>query len=80
MVIITPAKEENKTPDSESGKGEDNFPDYDKQKKRLIWILIFPQIVKRNKKWYFEYSNSDVDLAEKLSEGIEATNELSEEI
>ena len=36
MVIITPAKEENKTPDSESGEGEDDFPDYDKQKKRLI--------------------------------------------
>ena len=32
MVSITPAKEENKTPDSESRKGEDNFPDYDKQK------------------------------------------------
>ena len=32
MVIITPAKEENKTPDSESGEGDDHFPDYDKQK------------------------------------------------
>ena len=32
------------------------------------------------KKLYFEYSNSDVDLEEKLSKGIEATNELIKEI